>query len=105
MADGFGFDDFLSQNSQDKAVVRYVAERLRGDGLPAWFDEWEIRPGDSIPAKIEAGLEYSRVLVLSMSARVFGPDWAQLEAGTFREVGAHQPLLSWAAATEGEHKN
>ena len=49
-----------------------------------WFDEWEIRPGDSIPAKIEAGLEHSRVLVLSMSAQAFGSDWAQLEAGTFR---------------------
>jgi hypothetical protein len=49
-----------------------------------WFDEWEIRPGDSIPAKIEEGLERSRVLVLCMSANAFGSDWAQLESGTFR---------------------
>ena len=49
-----------------------------------WFDEWEIKPGDSIPAKIEEGLEHSRVLVLCMSANAFGSDWAQLEAGTFR---------------------
>ena len=41
-------------------------------------------PGDSIPAKIEEGLEHSRVLVLCMSAHAFGSDWAQLEAGTFR---------------------
>ena len=41
-------------------------------------------PGDSIPAKIEEGLEHSRVLVLCMSANAFGSDWAQLEAGTFR---------------------
>ena len=40
--------------------------------------------GDSIPAKIEEGLEHSRVLVLRMSANAFGSDWAQLEAGTFR---------------------
>ena len=40
--------------------------------------------GDSIPAKIEEGLEHSRVLVLCMSANAFGSDWAQLEAGTFR---------------------
>ncbi len=64
--------------------MRDVAKRLRGDGVRVWFDDWELRPGDSIPAKIEAGLEHSRVLVLCMSAQAFGSDWAQLEAGTFR---------------------
>ena len=51
-----------------------------------WFDEWEIRPGDSIPAKIEAGLEHSRLLVLCMSAHAFGsdPGTPGLEFGTFR---------------------
>jgi hypothetical protein len=63
-------------------VVREVAERLRADSLQVWFDEWEIKPGDSIPARIEEGLEHSRVLVLCMSANAFGSDWAQLEAGT-----------------------
>jgi hypothetical protein len=80
----FPFDVFLNHSSKDKTVVRSVAERLRSDGLNVWFDEWEIKPGDSIPAKIEEGLEQSRVLVLCMSANAFGSDWAQLEADTFR---------------------
>ena len=84
MTDDFKYDVFLSHSSKDKTVVRAVAERLRSDGLRVWLDDWEIRPGDSIPAKIEEGLEHSRVLVLSMSANAFGSDWAQLEAGTFR---------------------
>ena len=84
MSSEFHFDVFLSHSSKDKAVVRAVAERLRADGLRVWLDDWEIRPGDSIPAKIEEGLERSRVLVLCMSANAFGSDWAQLEAGTFR---------------------
>ena len=84
MADGFTYDVFLSHSSRDKAVVRDVAERLRADGLRVWFDDWELKPGDSIPAKIEEGLEGSRVLVLCMSANAFGSDWATLEAGTFR---------------------
>ncbi len=75
---------FLSHSAKDKAVVRAVAERLRADGLRVWFDEWVLKTGDSIPAKIEDGLEHSRVLVLCMSANAFGSDWAQLEAGTFR---------------------
>ena len=78
----FPYDIFLSHRAKDKAVVRPLAERLRQDGLKVWFDEWVLKPGDSIPAKIEEGLEHSRVLVLCMSANAFGSDWAQLEAGT-----------------------
>jgi small GTP-binding protein len=84
MADDFKYDVFLSHSSKDATTVRAIAERLKKDGLRVWLDAWEIRPGDSIPAKIEAGLEQSRVLVLCMSANAFGSDWAQLETGTFR---------------------
>lgn len=80
----FHYDVFLSHSSQDKPTVRAIAERLRADGLKVWFDEWEIHPGDSIPAKIEEGLEHSRVLVLCMSAHAFGSDWSRLESYTFR---------------------
>jgi len=82
MPNEFLYDVLLSHSAKDKAVVRPLAERLRQDGLKVWFDEWVLKPGDSIPAKIEEGLEQSRVLVLYMSANAFGSDWAQLEAGT-----------------------
>lgn len=84
MAADFSYDVFLSHSTKDKEVVRAVAERLRSDGLRVWFDDWEIRPGDNFSTKIEDGLEYSRVLVLCMTASAFDSDWAQLEAGTFR---------------------
>lgn len=47
----FRLDVFLSHGAKDKAVLRLLAERLRKDGLKVWFDEWEIKPGDNIPAK------------------------------------------------------
>ncbi|HMV85856.1 MAG TPA: TIR domain-containing protein, partial [Blastocatellia bacterium] len=84
MADQFNYDVFLSHSNKDKAIVRELAERLRADGLRVWLDEWILKPGDSIPARIEEGLEQSRVLVLCMSANAFGSDWAQLESYTFR---------------------
>src|ERR1039458_6831489 len=84
MEQDFQYDVFLSHSAKDKAVVRPLAERLRQDGLKVWFEEWVLKPGDSIPAKIEEGLERSRVLVLCMSANAFGSDWAQLESGTFQ---------------------
>lgn len=53
----FVYDVFLSYSSKDKATVHPLAERLRDDGLHVWLDEWEIRPNDRIPVKIEEGLE------------------------------------------------
>lgn len=82
MPDAFQFDVFLSHSSRDKDVVRPLAERLRADGLRVWFDEWEIKYGQSIPGQIDQGLEHSRVLVFCMSANAFGSDWAQLERYT-----------------------
>ena len=88
MSDQFNYDVFLSHSSQDKDIVRSLAKRLRADGLRVWpgvfEDEWVLKPGDSIPAKIDEGLDQSRVLVLCMSAQAFGSEWAQLESYTFR---------------------
>jgi hypothetical protein len=64
--------------------VRAVAKRLLDDRLKVWFDGWEIKPGDDITAKIEEGLEYSRVRVLCMSVHAFGSDCVQWEADRFR---------------------
>ena len=80
----FIFDVFLSHSAKDKHTVRELAQRLRADGVKVWFDEWEIKSGDSIPAKIEEGLKHSRVLVLCMSANAFGSDWVGLERFTIQ---------------------
>ena len=79
------------QDDGSVAVAAQFADRRSEHLAPApavaakvWFDEWVLKPGDSILAKIEEGLEHSRLLVLCMSANAFGSDWAQLEAGTFR---------------------
>lgn len=84
MSDEFLYDVFLSHSTKDKSIVRPLAERLRKHGVKVWFDESVLKPGGSIPRKIEEGLERSRVPVLRMSANAFGSDWAQLESSTFR---------------------
>jgi hypothetical protein len=56
----FLYDVFLSHSAKDRAVVREIAEQLRKDGVKMWLDEWVLKPGDSIPAKIEEGVERSR---------------------------------------------
>src|SRR4030095_12722101 len=78
----FAYDVFLSHNAKDKPAVRELAERLKQDGLRVWFDEWVILPGDSIPLKIEQGLERSRTLILIMSQNAFASEWVALERHT-----------------------
>lgn len=84
MSDAFAYDVFLSHSSKDKEVVREIAARLNQDGLKVWLDEWVIRPGASIPVKVDEGLKQSRVLVLCISANSLGSDWATLESQTIR---------------------
>src|SRR5262245_33054233 len=104
MSAEFQYDVFLSHSAKDKAVVRKLAARLKKDGIRVWLDEEQIKPGDSIPVKIEEGLEHSRVLVLCMSANAFGSDWAQFEASTFRFRDPLNKQLHSPAARRTSHQ-
>src|SRR5690348_7565016 len=84
MAEAFKYDVFISHSAKDKAAVRELAKRLNEDHLKVWFDEWVIKPGDLIPAKVEEGLEQSRTLVLVMSSNSFASDWILMENLTAR---------------------
>ncbi len=79
MAEQFKYDAFISHSAKDKPAVRELAERLRNDSLRVWLDDWEIKPGDSIPPKIEEELLQSRTLVLVMSAHTSASEWVTFE--------------------------
>ena len=79
MAETFTYDVFISHSEKDKPAVRELAERLRKDGLRIWLDDWEIKPGDAILLKIQAGLEQSRTLVLVMSRHASASEWVTFE--------------------------
>jgi hypothetical protein len=82
MGDEFKYDVFLSHSEADKPTVLDLAERLDGDGLLVWLDEWCIRPGDLVGLMVEGGLEKSRTLVLCMSSNAFASDWVSMERHT-----------------------
>jgi hypothetical protein len=75
----FRYVIFLSHSSQDEAMVRPLAERLRKDPFKVRFEDLA---GNNIPAKLEEGLERLRVLVLCMSANPFGSDSVQWVSNT-----------------------
>jgi hypothetical protein len=52
---------------------------LQTDDLKLWFDDWVLKPDDSLPARIDAELDNSRVVVLCMLVN---------ESRSLGEVGA-----------------
>jgi hypothetical protein len=56
------YDVFISHASEDKeGVVRPLANALKSEGLRVWYDEFELKIGDSLRQKIDRGLATSRV--------------------------------------------
>lgn len=79
-------DIFLSHRTKDKDFVRKLAADIEshrtGDRrLLTWIDEAEIRPGQSIPAMVNRGLEMSRFFGIVMTPHYFeqGSGWTDAE--------------------------
>jgi hypothetical protein len=88
-------DCFICHASEDKDVARPPAEALRRSGYGVWFDEYELRLGDSLRGKIDKGLANSRFGVVILSRRFFEKEWTQreLDGLTAREVVGGERLI------------
>src|SRR5690606_41724243 len=63
-------DVFISHASEDKdEIVRPLAIALRNAGLSVWYDEFELKIGDSLRQKIDKGLSKSRFGIVVLSKR------------------------------------
>jgi hypothetical protein len=70
---------FISHNSRDKTDARLLATLLAQQGINVWFDEWNIRPGESLTGGIEEGLANADVLVLLWSEGAHSSNWVGTE--------------------------
>jgi len=75
------FDVFISHASEDMdAIVRALAHALDEDyDLRVWYDEFELRIGDSLRRKVDAGISRSRFGVVVLSHAFFAKNWSQHE--------------------------
>lgn len=74
------FDVFISHASEDKdEVVRPLAHALQDAGLKVWYDEFELRIGDSLRRKIDKGLASSRFGVVVLSKDFLQKGWTNYE--------------------------
>jgi hypothetical protein len=69
---------FVSHSSNDKPFVRKLVGALKEHDLNVWFDEAEIKVGDSIVARISEGLDSAYLIVVLSKASVASP-WVQAE--------------------------
>lgn len=89
-------DVFISHASEDKdAVVRPLANALIAEGLSVWFDEFELKIGDSLRRKIDQGLANSRVGLVVLSQPFIAKGWTnyELDGIVTRAVSGEQVLL------------
>src|SRR5690242_9964644 len=72
---------FVSHASEDKArFVNGFAERLRANGVDAWLDQWEMKPGDSLVDRIfEQGLKSAQAVIIVLSAVSVTKPWVREE--------------------------
>jgi hypothetical protein len=55
---------------------------MRLSGADVWFDEWEIRAGDSIPGKVNEALDRVDTIVLVWSSDAARSQWVRAEFET-----------------------
>jgi hypothetical protein len=100
------WDVFVSHATEDKdEVVRPLAQALQSRGLSVWYDEFELRIGDSLRRKIDEGLARSRFGIVVLSHAFFSKNWPQkeLDGLAARESTGEQIILPlWHKLTKDE---
>src|SRR6266545_941112 len=90
------YDVFICHASEDKeSLVRPLAEKLRSCRVEVWYDEFTLRPGDSLRRSIDKGLSSSRLGVVVLSPSFFAKSWPQWELDGLvqRELSASDPVI------------
>jgi hypothetical protein len=70
---------FLSHTAADKSFARRLCEDLKGRGCRVWFDEAELKPGDSIIDRVEAAIDDMRYLLVVLSPASVDSSWVKRE--------------------------
>lgn len=92
--DEYQYDVFLSHASEDKEdVARPLAVLLQERGLRVWYDEFELKIGDNLVAKLNAGINASRFGILVLSKDFFGKDWTKYELDALENLAVTEDRI------------
>lgn len=100
------YDVFISHASEDKDnVVRSLANALKARGVRVWYDEFELKIGDSLRRKIDQGLSKSRFGIVVISRAFIKKGWTnyELDGLMTKAISGQQTLLPiWHDITKQE---
>jgi len=74
------WDLFICHASEDKEeIVRLLVNALMNAGYKVWYDEFELKLGDSLRKSIDRGLSQSKYGLVILSPHFFEKNWPQTE--------------------------
>lgn len=79
---------FVSHTSADRKFVERLVSDLSAWGFDLWVSTWEIRAGESITEKVQAGLRESDCLIVVLSRASCKARWVRQEVNSylFRQI-------------------
>jgi hypothetical protein len=79
---------YLAHASEDKGMVKPLAEGLMKRGINVWYDNWEIGYGDSLRRKMEEGLGDCTHFVVLLTETSIKKPWVneEIDAGLMGAV-------------------
>lgn len=89
-------DVFISYASEDRdTVARPLAELLTAFGVSVWFDQFDLKIGDSLRRKIDEGLAGCSFGIVILSPYFFDKGWPnrELDGLTQREADSGKVIL------------
>lgn len=72
------------------------ASRLRANGIDAWFDQWELGPGDKLVDRIfEQGIGQAKAFIVILSKHSIDRPWvrAELDVAVVRQIESATKLI------------
>lgn len=100
------YDFFISHASEDKNdFVRDLAEALVRSDFKVWYDEFELKVGDSLRKNIDNGLSKSKYGIVIISPNFVKKNWPEYELNGMvaREMNGHKVILPiWHKITKDE---
>lgn len=74
---------FISYNKHNTQKAKTLANALLRCNVDVWFDEWSIRPGESIIGGVQNGLSTCEVLVFLWSTHEALSKWVETELRSY----------------------
>ena len=90
------FNIFISHSKDDKAeFVRPLAKALQNTGLDIWYDEFNLKIGDSLRKAIDYGLSKSNYGIVVISKSFMQKSWTNWELNGLlsREISGKEVIL------------